>query len=135
MGKTNSLNENDLADFIKLAKTQKLSDNSWFTDIKKINKDTYDLGVKNPNIVEKKDERTPAEIITEIEDLDKKSAEVLKTIIQSGINNFDVASIKEIEDGDHHDPNYLELYCDQNPSEPECLVYDDWIAEQCNASK
>ena len=32
---------------------------------------------------------------------------------------------KEIEEGDHHDPNYLELFCDQNPSEPECLVYDD----------
>ena len=32
---------------------------------------------------------------------------------------------KEIEAGDHHDPTYLELYCDQNPSEPECLVYDD----------
>ena len=31
----------------------------------------------------------------------------------------------EIEAGDHHDPNYLELFCDQNPSEPECLIYDD----------
>jgi hypothetical protein len=26
---------------------------------------------------------------------------------------------------EHHDPTFLELYCDQNPSEPECLVYDD----------
>ena len=34
---------------------------------------------------------------------------------------------KEIEAGDHHDPNYLELFCDQNPSEPECLIYDDWV--------
>ena len=32
---------------------------------------------------------------------------------------------EEIEAGDHHDPSYLELFCDQNPSEPECLVYDD----------
>ena len=31
----------------------------------------------------------------------------------------------EIEAGDHHDPTYLELFCDQNPSEPECLIYDD----------
>ena len=31
----------------------------------------------------------------------------------------------EIEAGDHHDPSYLELFCDQNPSEPECLVYED----------
>jgi len=26
---------------------------------------------------------------------------------------------------DHHDPTSLELYCDANPSAPECLVYDD----------
>ena len=26
---------------------------------------------------------------------------------------------------DHHDPTSLELYCDNNPSAPECLVYDD----------
>ena len=32
---------------------------------------------------------------------------------------------KDIEAGDHHDPTYLELFCDQNPSEPECLVYED----------
>ena len=32
---------------------------------------------------------------------------------------------EEIEQGDHHDPTALELYCDQNSSEPECLVYDD----------
>ena len=32
---------------------------------------------------------------------------------------------EEIEAGDHHDPSPLELYCDANPSEPECLVYED----------
>ena len=32
---------------------------------------------------------------------------------------------QEIEAGDHHDPNALELFCDQHPEEPECLVYDD----------
>ena len=32
---------------------------------------------------------------------------------------------KEIEAGDHHDPTYLELFCDANPSEPECLIYED----------
>jgi len=31
----------------------------------------------------------------------------------------------EIEAGDHHDPTPLELYCDANPSTPECLVYED----------
>ena len=32
---------------------------------------------------------------------------------------------EEIEAGDHHDPTALELYCDQNPSELECLIYED----------
>ena len=32
---------------------------------------------------------------------------------------------QEIEAGDHHDPNALELFCDMHPDEPECLVYDD----------
>ena len=32
---------------------------------------------------------------------------------------------EEIEAGDHHDPNALELFCDMHPDEPECLVYDD----------
>ena len=33
--------------------------------------------------------------------------------------------LDEIEAGDHHDPNALELFCDMHPDEPECLVYDD----------
>ena len=32
---------------------------------------------------------------------------------------------QEIEAGDHHDPNALELFCEMRPDEPECLVYDD----------
>jgi hypothetical protein len=32
---------------------------------------------------------------------------------------------KEIEEGDHHDPTYLELYCDQNPEADECRIYED----------
>ena len=32
---------------------------------------------------------------------------------------------QEIESGDHHAPNALELFCDQHPDEPECLIYDD----------
>ena len=32
---------------------------------------------------------------------------------------------EEIEAGDHHDPTCIELFCDQHPDEPECLIYDD----------
>ena len=36
-----------------------------------------------------------------------------------------LAEYKDHHPDDHHDPNALELLCDQNPSAPECLVYDD----------
>ena len=80
MGKTNPLNESDLDNFIKLAKTQKHSDNSWSIDIEKINKETINLDVSNPNIVEKIDERTPEQIISEIEKLEKQSGNILEKI-------------------------------------------------------
>jgi type I restriction enzyme M protein len=80
MGKTNSLNDKDLTDFIKLSKTQKLSDNSWTIEIEKINKDTFNLEIQNPNKVEEIDNRTTKEILTVIEELDKQSSEALKKI-------------------------------------------------------
>lgn len=82
LGKTNSLNENDLADFLKLQKTKKDSENSWSIKIDDIDKSNYDLSVGNPN---KKDEtalRTPEEILEEIKDLDNESADILKTIMK-----------------------------------------------------
>ena len=80
MGKTNPLNENDLEDFVKLSKTQKLSDNSWSIDIDKINKETFGLNVNNPNKTEEIDKRTPAEIISEIEQLNKETNHILNLI-------------------------------------------------------
>ena len=80
MGKTNSLNEKDLEDFIKLAKKQKLSDNSWLVDIDKINQKTLDIGVQNPNIMEETDNRTPEQIIIEIEKLDAQSSDAIQMI-------------------------------------------------------
>ncbi len=80
MGKTNPLNENDLKDFINLNKTQKLSHNSWSLDIEKINSKTLDLGVSNPNIVDDIDERTPEQIISEIEELENQSRKIIKSI-------------------------------------------------------
>ena len=80
MGKTNSLNENDLEDFIKLAQEKKSSDNSWSVDIDKINKESLDLSAQNPNIVEEIENRTPEQIISEIEKLDKQSSIFLKKI-------------------------------------------------------
>jgi len=80
MGKTNSLNERDMAEFVEMAKTQELSDNSWLVDVATVNKDTWDLTVNNPNTVEEVDNRTPQEIIAEIEQLDMQAAQALQAI-------------------------------------------------------
>jgi hypothetical protein len=32
---------------------------------------------------------------------------------------------KDIEQGDHHDPTALELYCEMEPEADECRVYED----------
>ena len=80
MGKTNPLNERDMAEFVEMAKTQELSDKSWLVDVATVNKDTWDLTVNNPNAVEEIDNRTPQEIIAEIEQLDVQAAQALQAI-------------------------------------------------------
>ena len=80
MGKTNPLNDNDLAEFVELQKTFADSANSWTVDVTGIDTATYDLSVKNPNGGEEAPLRSPAEILDEIAALDVKSAEVLATI-------------------------------------------------------
>jgi type I restriction enzyme M protein len=80
LGKTNPLNENDLADFVALSKTKVNGENSWTIKISDVNSDTLDLQVKNPH---KKDEiiiREPEDILEEMKLLDKKNAEILNII-------------------------------------------------------
>lgn len=80
MGKTNPLNESDLAEFVEMASTQELNENSWLVDIADINTDTWGLTVNNPNRVEYVDNRTPQEIIVEIEGLDAQATQALQAI-------------------------------------------------------
>lgn len=82
MGKTTPLKEDDLAEFVEMAKAQKPSNNSWSVDLAEIPTDTWDLTVKNPNRIAEIDPRSPTEIITEIEGLDTQAAEALKIIKQ-----------------------------------------------------
>jgi type I restriction enzyme M protein len=80
LGKTNPLNDADLAEFVKLQKTLAASPKSWSVDAKTIDPATFDLSVKNPNGGEAVRYRSPAEIMDEIAALDAESAEVLQTI-------------------------------------------------------
>ena len=80
LGKTNPLNDADLADFIDRQKTFADSPKSWSVDVKDIDPKTCDLSVKNPDGGEVIAHRSPAEIMKEIAALDRESAEVLKSI-------------------------------------------------------
>jgi type I restriction enzyme M protein len=80
LGKTNPLNDADLADFVALQRTFPDSPKSWTVDAKSIDPRTVDLSVKNPNGAEALAHRSPQEILDQIAALDAQSAEVLKTI-------------------------------------------------------
>ena len=80
MGKTNSLNDDDLTEFVALQKTKAESPKSWSVDVSTINLDTFDLSVKNPNAPEEAPLKTPEEILKQIAALDAESAEALKKI-------------------------------------------------------
>lgn len=82
LGKTNPLNENDLAEFVDLQKTFANGSNSWIINIKDIDQVTLDLSVKNPNKKEEVALRSPKTILEEIKTLDKESAEILNSILE-----------------------------------------------------
>ena len=80
MGKTNPLNDDDLAEFIELQPTCADSPKSWSVEAATIDPATFDLSVKNPNGGEEVTHRSPEAIMDEIAALDAESAEVLQAI-------------------------------------------------------
>ena len=80
LGKTNPLNDDDLAEFVELQKTFADSPKSWSVDASGIDQTTFDLSVKNPDGGEEVIHRSPQDIMDEIAALDLESAEVLQTI-------------------------------------------------------
>ena len=59
---------------------------------------------------------------------DPKTSEPMRHHIEDELHDlidYEEHHHDEIEAGDHHDPNAIELFCDQHPDEPECLIYDD----------
>lgn len=85
LGKTNPLNENDLAEFVELQKTFADSENSWtlpVAELAEATNGTFDLSVKNPNKKEEAALRQPQVILEGIKALDKESAEILNSILE-----------------------------------------------------
>ena len=77
MGKTNPLNDADLAEFVALQKTFADSPKSWSLSATNIAQATFDLSVRNPNGNEEVAHRSAQDIMAEIAAMDAESAEVL----------------------------------------------------------
>src|SRR5450759_4581393 len=73
LGKTNPLNDDDMAEFVELAKTKADSPKSWSVDAADIDPTSWDLSVKNPDGGEEIVHRSPQEIMDEIAALDAES--------------------------------------------------------------
>ena len=81
LGKTNPLNDTDLAEFLKLQKTKAASPKSWTVDVSALDESSgYDLSVKNPDGGEEVVHRSPKKILEEIARGDAECAAVLKKI-------------------------------------------------------
>ena len=80
LGKTNPLNDDDLAEFVTLQRTFADSAKSWSVDASTIDQTSFDLSVKNPNGGEEVVHRTPQAIMDEISRGDAEAAEILRKI-------------------------------------------------------
>lgn len=80
LGKTNPLNDDDMAEFVKLQKAFAKSPTSWSVEAAKLDQTSFDLSVKNPNGGEVAVHRSPEEILDEIATLDEECAEALASI-------------------------------------------------------
>jgi type I restriction enzyme M protein len=80
LGKTNPLNEKDLADFVTLQKTKAESENSWNVRLSDVDQSTFDLSAKNPNTPEEAPLRQPNEILEAMANLDNETADVMNDL-------------------------------------------------------
>ncbi len=80
LGKTNPLNDEDLADFVRLQRTYGSSDRSWAINVTDIHPETLDISVRNPIAPEEAPQRTPEQILDEMTALDAESAGLIAEI-------------------------------------------------------
>ncbi|EPX81457.1 Type I restriction-modification system, DNA-methyltransferase subunit M [Litoreibacter arenae DSM 19593] len=80
LGKTNPLNDADLAEFIRLQPDKTDSAHSWSVPVAGLDRDTWDLTVKNPNAPEAEALRAPAQIIEDMLARDAETAVILEEI-------------------------------------------------------
>jgi type I restriction enzyme M protein len=80
LGKTNPLNNEDLAEFVEIQKSRPMSPRSWKTSRPSVDEETYDLSVKNPNAPEPKALGSPEKIISDMLARDAETVEILENI-------------------------------------------------------
>ena len=80
MGKTNPLNDKDMAEFVELQKTKPESEKSWNFDVRSLSGVEVDLSVKNPNLPEEAPLRSPEDILAEMVVLDGETAGLLDSV-------------------------------------------------------
>lgn len=80
MGKSNPLNDTDMAEFIASQETKPETERSWNLKIADVQTHNYDLSVKNPNLPQEAELRSPSEILSEMEVLDAETNEILHSI-------------------------------------------------------
>lgn len=80
MGKTNPLNDADLAEFVTLQRTRALGPKSWLVKRADLDDATCDLSVKNPNAPEAAALRRPEDIIADMLARDAETADILESI-------------------------------------------------------
>ena len=80
LGKTNPLNDEDLAEFVELQKKKPETEHSWNLKESDITEDTADLSAKNPNIPDEDPLRSPEEILDEMAMLDEETQVLMKSI-------------------------------------------------------
>lgn len=80
LGKTNALNDADLAEFVQLQASFAVSERSWTVRVDDVDQASFDLSVKNPHAPDDAPLRDPQEILDVIAALDAESAEIIAGI-------------------------------------------------------
>ena len=80
LGKTNPLNDDDLAEFVEMQRTFAEGPQSWRVARADLDADTLDLSIKNPHAPEEAPLRSPEAIIADMQARDAETADILENI-------------------------------------------------------
>lgn len=77
LGKTNALNDGDMAEFVEMQTSFEIGSKSWCVEAGAVDRGTWDLAVKNPHASEAAALRSPTMILDEIEVLNAECGRIL----------------------------------------------------------